>query len=529
MNQAHELAERVKELQCLYGISTLVQQKDLNLSTLLQNIAHLVPSAWQYPESACARILFEGRVYKSENFKETIWKQTADIMPANGQNGTLEICYLEEKPQEDEGPFLSFETKLIQSIAKLLAETIERRKAEDDLQRLFRQQAAVSQLGLQALKGMDLYVLMNEAVQLTARLLDVPNCQVLEHSSERNVFILRAGTGWSEKEIGRTIMSLDTESQAGYTLLQNESVVVTDLEKETRFHDLTLFQKHHLVSGMSVVIRSKSPFGVLTVHTKRVRTFTPDELNFLESIANILAAAVEQRKAERAMKDYQLQLRTLASQLSMAEQHERLRIATLLHDTVTQNLAMTKIKLSAIRQLPISDDVAYQVEEIRKLLEQTIHSTRSLSFDLSPPILHDLGLEAALDWLAEKMEQEHSIRVHLEDDGSERPLDENLRNLLFIIVRELLINVVKHANTTDAKISIWREGNLIQIEVQDKGSGFELSANVEATNTAGFGLFSIRERLRHFGGRLAIQSAPGSGTRVRLTAPLKLQTKEELK
>jgi signal transduction histidine kinase len=102
------------------------------------------------------------------------------------------------------------------------------------------------------------------------------------------------------------------------------------------------------------------------------------------------------------MKDYQLQLRTLASQLSMAEQHERLRIATLLHDTVTQNLAMTKMKLSAIRQLPLADDVAHQVEELRKLLEQTIHSTRSLSFDLSPPILHDLGLEAALEWLALK-------------------------------------------------------------------------------------------------------------------------------
>jgi signal transduction histidine kinase len=117
----------------------------------------------------------------------------------------------------------------------------------------------------------------------------------------------------------------------------------------------------------------------------------------------------------------------------------------------------------------------------------------------------------------------------LEDDGSEKPLDENLRNLLFIMVRELLINVVKHANSADAKISVWCEGNLIYIEVQDKGSGFELPTHVlEGNNTAGFGLFSIRERLRHFGGRLAIQSAPGSGTRVRLSAPLKLQTKEEL-
>jgi signal transduction histidine kinase len=528
MNQAHELAERVKELQCLYGISSLVQQKDLSLPTLLRKIANFIPPAWQYPESACARIQFEGQAYESDNFKETVWKQSAYIPVPNGQSGTIEVFYLEEKPQEDEGPFLFFERKLIESVAKLLAETIERRKAEDELQRLFRQQAAISQLGLQALKGIDLYVLMNEAVQITARLLDAPYCQVLEHTPERNAFILRAGTVGSEKEMGRAVMTLDKQSQAGYTLLQNESVVVTDLERETRFRDLNLLQNHHLVSGMSAVIHgSKSPFGVMTSHTRHERAFTADELNFLESIANILAAAVERTKAERAMKDYQLQLRTLASQLSMVEQHERLKIATQLHDSVTQNLAMSKMKLSAIRQLPLPDDISNEIDELRKLLEKTIHSTRSLSFDLSPPILHDLGLEAALEWLVEKMEQEHSIRVQFEDDGTEKPLDENLRNLLFIMIRELLINVVKHANTSEAKISVWREGNLIEIEVQDNGSGFELSTNVlEANKNAGFGLFSIRERLRHFGGRLAIQSAPGKGTRVRLTAPLKLKTKE---
>jgi signal transduction histidine kinase len=531
MDQAHELTERVKELQCLYSISALVQQKDLILSTLLRKIANLIPSAWQYPESACARVFFEGQAYESDNFKETKWKQSSYILVPDGQSGSVEVYYLEEKPQEDEGPFLSFERKLIESIAKLLAETIERRKAEDGLHRVFHHQAAVSQLGLQALKGMPLNVLMNEAVQLTARLLDVPYCQVLEHPLERDVLILRASIGWSEKEIGRTVMNLDNHSQAGYTLLQNESVVVKNLEQETRFRDLNLFQNYHLVSGMSVVIQgTKSPFGVMGVHTKHERVFAPDELNFLESIANILAAAVERTKAERAMKDYQLQLRTLASQLSMAEQHERLKIATQLHDSVTQNLAMSKMKLSAIQQLPLPDYIANEISALRTLLEKTIRSIRSLSFDLSPPILHDLGLEAALEWLAEKMEQEHSIRVQLEDDANEKPLDENLRNLLFVMVRELLINVAKHANTTDAKISVWREGNLIQIEVQDKGCGFEPSTNVlEANSSSGFGLFSIRERLRHFGGRLAIQSAVGSGTRVRLTAPLKLQTKEELK
>jgi signal transduction histidine kinase len=476
------------------------------------------------------RIVYDGQTYQSDHFQETKWKQSAQISVNSSEGGIIEVFYLEQKKEEDEGPFLSFERKLIESIAKLLAETIERRKAEDELQRLFRQQAAVSELGLEALKGIDLSVLINEASHLTSKLLDVPFCLVLEHPTGRDVLVLRAGVGWSEEEIGRTIMSLDLQSQAGYTLLKNEPVIVTDVGKEQRFHDLNLIQKQ-LISGMSVVIHgTTSPFGVLSVHTKKARKFTSDELHFLESIANILAASVERARSERAMKDYQMQLRTLASQLTLAEQHERLRIATQLHDSVAQSLAMTKMKLSAIRQLPLPEEVVPQIEELKKLIEKTIQSTRSLSFDLSPPILHDLGLEAALEWLAEKIEQEHSIRVQFEDDESEKPMDENLSSLLFTMVRELIINVVKHAHSAEARISIWREGNQIQIEVQDQGVGFELPANVlEAGSSGGFGLFSIRERLRHFGGRLAIQSTPGSGTLVRLTAPLKLRTKEEIK
>jgi signal transduction histidine kinase len=529
MNQSRELAERVKELQCMYKLSELVQQEDLNLSDLLQRVARFIPLAWQYPESACARIIYEGQTYVSENFQETSWRQISYIPVANKKAGSVEVFYLEEKHQEDEGPFLAFERKLIENIAKLLAETIERRHAEEESQRLLRQHAALTQLSLQALKDVDLSVLLNEAVKLTARILNVGYCQILERPPERDVFLLRAATGWSEEEVGKTVQNLDTQSQAGYTFLRNESVMSPDLEKESRFRDLNLLQKHHLISGMSVLIHgTNSPFGVLAVHTEHARTFEQDELNFLESIANIVGSAVERAKAGRAMKEYQSQLRTLASQLSLAEQKERLRIATELHDVIAQNLAMTKMKLSELQKLSLPDNVVFQVQELRTLLEETIRSTRSLSFDLSPPVLHDLGLEAALDWLAERTEQEHSIRIQFEDDGSEKPLDENLRNLLFTMVRELIFNVVKHAKAAEAKISVGREGNQIQIEVQDKGCGFDVSAAVAERNDAGgFGLFSITERLRYFGGRLAIQSKPGSGTRVRLTAPLNLRMKDK--
>jgi signal transduction histidine kinase len=206
----------------------------------------------------------------------------------------------------------------------------------------------------------------------------------------------------------------------------------------------------------------------------------------------------------------------------MAEQQERLRIAAELHDGIAQSLAMTNMKLSAIRKMSLPGDAAAQLEELKRLLEETIRSTRSLSFDLSPPVLHDLGLEAALEWLTERVEQEHDIKVEFEDDRKDKPLDENLRNVLFTMVRELVINVIKHSKAKQAKISVIREGKQIQIEVQDQGRGFEVSTSVhEPDREGGYGLFSIRERLRHFGGTLSIRSHPGSGTCVRITAPLR--------
>lgn len=523
MHESHELIERVKELECLHRISALMQERDLSLSQLLLQIAQFIPSAWKYPDSACARIFYEGKTYCSPNYRETAWKQVATIAAVNNMAGTIEVCYLEKKKEEDEGPFLAFERRLIDSIAKLLAETIDRRRGEDELQRLIRQHEAVSQLGQQALKGIDFTAVMKEAVGFIAGILKVPFCRILEHLPGQNVLLVRAGYGWFDEETGKTTIPVDHHSQAGYTFLNNQSVVVLDLGKETRFYDQNLAQKHGLVSGMSAAIQGTSaPFGVLTVHTSNARAFTRDEMNFLEAIANILGSAAERDKADKARRDYQSQLRTLASQLSMAEQQERLRIAALLHDGIAQSLAMTNIKLSAIRQMPLPASAASQLEELKRLLEETIRSTRSLSFDLSPPILHDLGLEAALEWLTERVEQEHGIKVKFEDDRKDKPLDENLRNVLFTMVRELVANVIKHSKATQATISVTREAKQIQIEVQDQGCGFEVSTSVQEPNKkGGFGLFSIRERLRYFGGRLSIQSHPGSGTCVRITAPLR--------
>jgi diguanylate cyclase (GGDEF)-like protein len=132
------LKERAKELNCLYGISNLVQGPDISLEELLQGTVNLIPPSWQYPEIACARIVLGGQEYLTDNFRETAWRQTSDIIVNGERTGAVEVCYLEEKPESDEGPFLTEERDLINAIAERLGRVSERRQAEEALYKMSR-------------------------------------------------------------------------------------------------------------------------------------------------------------------------------------------------------------------------------------------------------------------------------------------------------------------------------------------------------------------------------------------------------
>ena len=232
----------------------------------------------------------------------------------------------------------------------------------------------------------------------------------------------------------------------------------------------------------------------------------------------------EQKKAEEKIQSYQKQLRSLASDLSLAEEQERRRIATMLHDHIGQILAISKIKLGALLQSAANDGFLEQLEEVREHVEQAIQYTRSLTFELSPPILYDLGLESALEWLTEQIKEQHGISCDFETDNTPKPVRDEIRIVLFSAVRELLMNVAKHALAKTAKVTIRRVNENIVVHVADNGTGFTVSKmNFYLDENKGFGLFSIRERLRHLGGQMDVRSAKGRGTRVILTAPLAME------
>ncbi|WP_414548316.1 PAS domain-containing protein [Anabaena sp. CCY 0017] len=165
------------------------------------------------------------------------------------------------------------------------------------------QQAAVAELSQQALAGTELNILMDSCVTLVAQLLKVEYCKILELLPDGDALLLRAGVGWQSGLVGQARVSTDVNSQAGYTLLSQSPVIVTNLDQETRFHSPPLLNEHQVISGISVVIDGQeSPFGVLGAHTTKERTFTKDDIYFIQSVANILATTIERQRFEDALK-----------------------------------------------------------------------------------------------------------------------------------------------------------------------------------------------------------------------------------
>jgi len=230
----------------------------------------------------------------------------------------------------------------------------------------------------------------------------------------------------------------------------------------------------------------------------------------------------ERKQAEERLNQYQRQLRSLASELSLAEERERRRISNLLHDHIGQLLATAKMRLGWIESAVKDESIEREIDEIRDHIGQAIQFGRSLTFELSPPILYDLGLEAALEWLAEQVESQNGIHREFESDGFEKPIRDEIRVLLFTAVRELLANVVKHAGATRVKVTVRRVDESISIHVADDGRGFNASKrSYHIAEARGFGLFSIRERLQSLGGHMDVRSQVGRGARIILVAPLK--------
>jgi signal transduction histidine kinase len=387
----HKLHERVKELTAIHKTARILQNQSRPVQEILDEVLRLIPPAWQYPEITVASISYKDSEVSTANFSETQWMQTATLDTSETDLGTIRVCYLESRPEEDEGPFLKEERDLIESLAEMLRS-------------YFMQQSA------------------NTALQ---------------EANDKLEEIVAART----KELSQTNIALQKQ--------------------------------------------------------------IADYIN-----------------AEKRIESYQRQLRQLTSQLSLAEARERRDIASDLHDHIGQGLALIKMNISQLRGNAIFCGFENVLNEIMRLLDGTIQYTRNLTFEISPPVLYELGLEAALEWLAERFSKKHNLKIKIQKTGNINGLREDLQITLFKSTQEILTNAMKHSGADKMVIKTGSNENEVRIEISDNGRGFDPSSlTSDNPNIDKFGLFNIKERLDYLGGQVKIKSAPNEGTEILLLAP----------
>ncbi len=236
----------------------------------------------------------------------------------------------------------------------------------------------------------------------------------------------------------------------------------------------------------------------------------------------------QKQDIDRRIQLYQKQLRRLASELSLAEARGRREIASDLHDHIGQALAFVLQKVSLLQGNSIFSGMDEDFSEILSILNQTIRYTRNLTVEISPPVLYELGLPAAIEWLAERALQRYKLKVLSTQSGVPLEISEAIRVFMFKAIQELINNTAKHAGASRVNIhSFWKKDEF-EIVVSDDGRGFDTTTFESGlSEDCCFGLFSIRERLSYIGGTIIINSSPGNGTRVSITAPYKIADEAE--
>jgi signal transduction histidine kinase len=390
-NILHKLQERIKELTALHAAARILQDDSQTPEEIVKRITWLLPPAWQYPEITVARIIFDDINCSTSGFRESRWNQKAHFSTKTDRSGSIEIYYLEERPESDEGPFLGEERDLIESLADMLGSYFQRRQAD--------------------------------------------------------------------LELRQTLDNLEAQVQA-------------------RTREL---------SDVNIALREQ------------------------------VSAC---QNAQRHIESYQEKLRQLTSELSLAEARERREIAEDLHDHIGQALAYIKMNISVLRGNAIFCGFESNIENLMKLLDQTIKYTRDLTFEISPPVLYELGLFSTLEWLAERFREKHAITITIRKFSEIREIDDDCRITVFKSVQELLMNAVKHSGATKIVIDYECNAEHLSVRVADDGCGFEVGIlDSTSSSTNRFGLFNIRERLSYLGGEARIESEIGAGTTIILNIP----------
>jgi signal transduction histidine kinase len=395
----------------------------------------------------------------------------------------------------------------LQAMANVLGAAMERERLYEQGQQFQRvlqtrvyQQSLISELGLHALRT-DSKTLMQETAERVAKGLEVEYVKVLELLPDGERMTLSAGVGWEAGLVGNVTESAGVHSQAGYALLTQQPVIVEDLTTETRFVSHSLLHNHGVISGMSAIIQStERPFGVLGAHTRHRRSFTQDDIYFLQAMANVLGAAMERERLYEQIRN-------------AAAFEERQRLARDLHDAVSQTLFAATTTAEA---LPIlwergSDKAITRLHDVILFNRAAMAEMRNLLIELRPDAIIKTQLGTLFRQLVDAARGRRHIQVEYLTEGDTIPFEMNpdAQIVFYRVAQEAMNNALKHSEAKSIRLCFDAQPDRLLLRVQDDGKGFDLSQD-----GAGMGMGTMRERAESIGAALRVESKIGRGTEI---------------
>lgn len=327
---------------------------------------------------------------------------------------------------------------------------------------------------------------------------------------------------FKNNHIDATLLDLSLPDSSGLETVQRVRIVCPDMpivvltgidDEKTGIEAVRMGAQDYLVKGQAD--------GRLIARAVRYAIERKRAEQEIQKARDELEVRVRERTAELRLS--QEKLRSLAAELELTEERERRQIASDLHDSIGQILSFSSRELKTL-QKSSPEEMSKSLQQVSSQLDKAIEQARTLSFDLSPSILYDLGFEVAIEDLVDKFSREKKIRCCFENCRMPKPLTDDVKILLYRAVRELLINTAKHSHAGVVKVSLLRSSSDIYVTVEDDGRGFDASVlNGGMEKVKGFGIFNVRERLNHIGGQFKIETSKDKGTKVTLTAPLNLE------
>ena len=458
--RTHDLGERIKELNCLFGLSKLVEDPDMDVDRICAGLVEILPPSWQYPEHTCARVVFRGKEYRTYNYQQTRWRQTARIEVCGLPAGLIEVDYLEEKPEAHEGPFLVEERRLLNALAERMGRIAEREQIEDELRR---------------------------EKDFAESLIETAPAIVLVLDPEGHIL-----------RINRYM-----EEFSGYAL--------ADVQGEKWLDTFVPPAAHQRMSGLTDTSQLRTTELIGPVRTRagderEVEWYTKTLTDPEGELVGFLAVG----------RDITLR-RRLEKEIVDISTREQQRIGQELHDGLGQELTglgyLAQMLFCDLQQrnAPETETANQLADGVEKALEQT----RTIARGLVPVEIDADGLLNSLEQLAEQTERRFGITCRVFCDTPTLIDDTATAAQLFRIVREAVNNATKHAQASRITIEAQNGSDSLVFTIRDDGIGMPL--NTESSH--GMGLRIMQHRAGVIGAVLSFGPAEEGGTLVTCTIP----------